>query len=511
VTLGSRWEYLRRIFGRYRHALKAVKSQILDEFCEVTTYHRKYATRLLNGPPPEARRPRRKRRARRPTYSAQTIRLLAAIWEASGYPCAARLKALLPIWLPWAKRRLSISSAVERQLAAISARQMDRRLAAHKSTVKRRLYGRTKPGTLLRHQIPIKTDHWDTRGPGFTEIDLVSSSGDNATGDFIHSLNLTDIHTTWVETRAVMGKSQAGVQTGLEQIRALLPFALKAIDSDNGSEFINHHLLRYCREKSIAFTRGRPYKKDDNAHIEQKNWTHVRKLPGWERYDTPQALEAINTLYAGDLRLMQNLFLPSMKLVEKKRIGSRLRRRYDAPRTPLDRVTECAEANAASVAHLNDLRARIDPFRLSRSIDQQLERIHALANHRHAPKTRSAGAMEAAAPDGKAAGAPTDARPPAFPQGLGRRSASSTAPTAQTETQSQTQKRPTLPKAPPTPMRAKPVDGSSKNTRMTPPTGFRRRSGRSHRATPKPVPASPRKVTFSNGATIRGKLHSQMA
>jgi hypothetical protein len=502
VTLRSRWEYLRRIYDRYRGALKAAKTGILDEFCKVAGYHRKYATRLLNGPPPEAKPPRRKRRARGSTYSVQTIRILAAIWEASGYPWSVRLKAMLPLWLPWVRKHYLISAAVERQLLRISARQMDRRLAAHKRKIKRRLYGRTKPGTLLKHQIPIKTDHWDVRGPGFTEIDLVSSSGDNATGEFIHSLSLTDIHTTWVETRAVMGKSQAHVRAALVQIRAVLPFFLKAIDSDNGSEFINHHLVRYCRDESIAFTRGRPYKKDDNAHIEQKNWTHVRKLLGWERYDSEQALQAINALYTGDLRLMQNLYLPSVKLVEKKRVGSRVRRRYDAPRTPLDRVADCAEANAASVAHLKDLRTRIDPFRLSRSIDQKLERIHALANRRHSPKTRSAGAVEAAAPDGKAAGAQPDARTPAFPQGLGRRSASSTAPTAQTDTPSQRTTTTRITKAPPTPIRAKPADGPSKTTRVTPPTGFRRRSGNSRSRPRRPVAPDPRRATFSNGATI---------
>ena len=231
MTPRGRWEYLRRIYGRYRAGAKEIKSRILDEFCEVTGYHRKYATLLLNGPRPEPRPPRGGRRTRKPTYTPKVISILAAIWEASGYPWSMRLKALLPIWLPWAKKRFRISSAVERQLQSISPRQMDRRLAGHKRTIKRRLYGRTKPGTLLKHQIPIKTDHWDVRGPGFAEIDLVSSSGDRASGDFIHSLNLTDIHTTWVETRAVMGKSQAHVQAALQEIRSGLPFPLKAIDS----------------------------------------------------------------------------------------------------------------------------------------------------------------------------------------------------------------------------------------------------------------------------------------
>jgi hypothetical protein len=436
------------------------------------------------------------------------ISILAAIWEASGYPWSMRLKALLPIWLPWAKKRFGISSAVERQLQSISPRQMDRRLADHKRTIKRRLYGRTKPGSLLKHQIPIKTDHWDVRGPGFAEIDLVSSSGDWASGEFIHSLNLTDIHTAWVETRAVMGKSQAHVQAALQEIRSALPFPLKAIDSDNGSEFINHHLARYCQAESIQFTRGRPYKKDDNAHIEQKNWTHVRKLLGWERYDSEAALAAINTLYTGDLRLLQNLFLPSVKLVEKKRVGSRLRRRYDTARTPLDRVASCPEADAAVVAQFTALRKRLDPFHLSCSVDGQLERIYALANRRHSPKPAHHGAVEAVAPDGKAGVAPTDARLSAFPQGLGKRCASSTAPTAQTDSQSRERTTNQLLAAPPTPLRAKPADGPSKHNRMTPPTGFRRRSRRSHRLPPKTLPANTSRVRFLVARRSRPKLDS---
>jgi hypothetical protein len=410
--------------------------------------------------------------------------VLAAIWEASGYPWSARLKALLPIWLPWGKKRFRLSPEVERELQQISARQMDRRLAPYKSKVGRRIYGRTKPGTLLKHQIPIKTDHWDVKGPGFAEIDLVSHSGNSASGEFLHSLNLTDIHTTWVETRAVMGKGQVRVHAALKEIRAVLPFPLKAIDSDNGSEFINAHLHRYCRAESIQFTRGRPYKKDDNAHIEQKNWTHVRKLLGWVRYDTDTVLAAINELYSGDLRLLQNLFLPSVKLVQKKRVGSRVRRRYDEPRTPLDRVAACADADAEAVAELMALRRRLDPFALSASVDAQLDAIYRLANHRRSPT--SSGAMEAAAPaapDGRAVDARTDARPRALPQalgrplrglpqGLGKRSALPTAPTAHTTPQATTTTD-NITELPP-PSRAK------KRRRKVPPTPPRRRRSRLH-------------------------------
>ena len=178
----------------------------------------------------------------------------------------------------------------------------------------------------------------------------------------MHSLNLTDIHTTWVETAAVLGKSQAAAQAALEELRQALPFRLRGIDSDNGSEFINQHLWDYCQAQEIQFTRGRPYKKDDNAHIEQKNWTHVRKLLGYVRYDSPAAQAAIHALYRHELRLFQNFFLPSVKLVRKERVGSRVRRRYEAPRTPMERVLACPEVSSAVAAQLAKQRARLDPF-----------------------------------------------------------------------------------------------------------------------------------------------------
>jgi len=402
----------------YRAAGRAEKGRILDQVCQVTGYHRKYAVRRLNGPPPESRPPRR--RLRGPTYGKPVDQALRLVWEAANYPWSVRLKALLPRWLPWLKKRLSISPRLEIQLLRISARQIDRRLKPYKVRAKRRLYGRTKPGTLLKHQIPIKAERWEVEQPGYTEIDLVSHSGDRADGEFIHSLTLTDIHTGWTETQAVLGKSQAFVVEALEQIRARLPFELLAIDSDNGSEFINHHLHSYCELLGIKFTRGRPYKKDDNAHVEQKNWTHVRRLVGYLRYDSPKALVAMNELYQGELRSFQNLFMPSVKLMSKTRVGSRLRRRYDQPRTPLDRLVGCRGAKAARVAALKALRDRLDPFKLSETLDRRLRIIHSLSNPRHNPRGR---AMEAAAPVENRNGAVSH-------KGLGKRSAFPTAPTA---------------------------------------------------------------------------------
>jgi len=252
---------------------------MLDEFCLTTGYHRKYAIRLLNGPPPGAQREQRPR-GRKPRYGKQVISILTEVWQAAGYPWSVRLKALLPNWMPWIRQRYRMRAETEQQLLAMSARQMDRRLQTRKREQKRKMYGRTQPGTLLKHHIPVKTDSWDVKSPGFTEVDLVAHSGDAGEGEFAHTLNLTDIHSGWTESRALLGKSEIAVQQALDEIEARLPFRLRGVDSDNGSEFINWHLQRWCDAKQIQLTRGRPYKKDDNAHIEQKNWTHVRKLLG---------------------------------------------------------------------------------------------------------------------------------------------------------------------------------------------------------------------------------------
>jgi len=383
VSRQGRWEYLKAIHPRYQHASRLEKQRILDEFCTVTRYHRKSALRLLNGPRPERQPPAPRRRP--PTYGTRVIQVLAAIWRAAGYPWSLRLKALLPLWLPWARQRFRLTPALEAQLLQLSPRQMDRRLAPSRRPGRTGRYGGTKPGTLLKHHIPLRTDRWDVTVPGFTEIDLVAHSGDCADGEFAHSLNLTDIHTTWVETRAVLGRGQHAVRQALEELRQALPFRLQGIDSDNGSEFINAHLVRYCQHRSIQFTRGRPYKKDDNAHIEQKNWTHVRKLMGYVRYDSPAAVAALNALYQQELRLFQNLFLPSVKLVRKVRVGSRIRRVYDRPQTPFERVRACPEADPAAVAQLTALQAQLDPFALAEAIEDQLARLYALAHHRAAP------------------------------------------------------------------------------------------------------------------------------
>ncbi len=387
----SKQEYLRSIYDRYQHAPRAQKGTMLEEFCKVCGYNRKYAIWLLNRPLPEAT-VRKRGAPRSPTYNRAMVRILAKVWEASGYLCSQRLKAALVHWLPWIRQHFELTQPLEDQLLAISARQMDRRLRETKHIVKRRLYGTTRPGSLLKQMIPIKTDHWDVNRPGYLEIDLVSHSGASAVGEFVHSLDCVDIATCWVERKAVMGKSALGVLNAVTEIEHQLPFPLKGIDSDNGSEFINNRLLAFCQQRpaghTIQFTRSRPYKKDDNAHIEQKNWTHVRKLMGWDRYDTAKAQEAANQLY-DELRIFQNLFQPSMKLRCKIRIGSRLIRRYDTPRTPFERVVESRKGDPKKLAALKHTLKTTDPFELSTRIDQQLQRIYKLASHAdRAPRER---------------------------------------------------------------------------------------------------------------------------
>lgn len=370
-------EYIKAIQTRYIRASRKVRHLILNEFCVTTEYNRKYAIRKLRAPLREEDKGPRKREA---TYGPKVISILAAVWEAAGYPCSTRLKALLGVWLPWIRRRYTLTAEIEEKLLRISPRQIDRRLKSRKAKAGKRLYGRTKPGTLLKHQIPIKTDHWDVTSPGWTEVDTVSHSGNSAEGLFAYTVNQTDILTGWVESRAVLGKGEKGVGNALDEMEQAFPFPIKGIDSDNGGEFVNWHHLRRCQEKNIQPFRGRPYKKDDNAHIEQKNWTHVRKLTGWDRYDTPEAVDALNDLYSNELRLLMNLFLPSTKLLRKERIGSKLVRKYDKPKTPFQRLVDSHQGDQEKIATLKKLKDSIDPFSLVKKIDNKLQRTYKLAH-----------------------------------------------------------------------------------------------------------------------------------
>jgi len=385
MKLEFRMHYLESAVERYLKAGKKGKGRILDELCKVCGYSRKYAIWKLHEGNFQ-RKPRKVVRRRDRIYSLRVLSIMGKVWEVAGYPWSVRLREILRLWLPWIKRHYRLTGEEEGRLLAISPSTIDRHLREQKVRIKRRLYGRTKPGTLLRRQIPVRTDFWDVQEAGYAECDLVSHSGQCSSGEFLYSLNLTDIASTWTETRAVMGKGEPGILGKLEEMRQDLPFKLLGIDSDNGSEFINHHLLRYCDRHDLDFTRSRPYKKDDNAHIEQKNWTHVRKLMGWDRYDSIPALHLMNDLYANELRLYMNLFQPSVKLLKTVRKGSRLRRIYDSPQTPLDRLFKLQATSKTidrdKVEAYQAFRAQLDPFRLAQIVHKKLATIWELAHYR---------------------------------------------------------------------------------------------------------------------------------
>ena len=385
MRLELRMKYCETVYRRYRKASKESKARILDELCQVCGYNRKYAIWKLNRlrDKEKAKTPGKRRRRRK--YGHEVLLIVEEVWKKSGYPWSVRLKEILRLWLPWIKKHYQVTAEVEEKLLEISPSTMDRHLKPLKNKLKRRIYGRTKPGTLLRHKIPVKTDHWDVEQPGYLEADLVSHSGESGYGEFMHSLNFTDIFSQWVETQAVMGKGREGILEAFGKISRRLPFRILGIDSDNGSEFINHHLWNYCEERGIQFTRSRPYKKDDNAHIEQKNWTHVRKLMGWDRYDSPQALVAMNDLYEKELPLYMNLFQPSVKLLKTERKGSRKNRLYSRPLTPLDRLLASEHIDQSQKEELIALREKLDPFELAETVDQKLQQIWKKAHYRYKP------------------------------------------------------------------------------------------------------------------------------
>jgi hypothetical protein len=375
----AKWEYYAMMHVRYHKAKsRKEKSQILSEFCRSHGCHRKHALRLLNAPPPPNRRPERKKRG--VFYGPRVISILESVWEAAGYPWSVRLKAILRLWMPWARKRFSLLPDEEKQLLRISPAQIDRRLCSKKIWIKRKVYGSTKPGKILKHQIPIKTDCWNIRAPGFVESDLVSHCGGNASGLFAHTLNWTDIQSQWDERRAILGRGQFDVLAASASMEEDIPFRLRGLDCDNDGSFINEHLFGYCKERKIQFTRSRPYKKNDNAHIEQKNNTHVREVLGYVRYDTQQAVDAINDLYQNELRLFQNYFQPSVKLVKKVRIGSKVRKKYDKPQTPYQRLLKSKKAHPAKLQTFKERAESWNPFSLAKVMDDKLQRIYALAS-----------------------------------------------------------------------------------------------------------------------------------
>jgi hypothetical protein len=374
----SKKEYLEAIFKRYKKATKAQKHLILDEFCTATQYHRKHAIRLLGGFK-RFSKSQPKPRGPKPVYRApELLKALKKIWLAANQPCSPRLKASLPLWLPsYGPTFGELSPQVRRALNMISSATIDRLLKPVRIQYKKRGRATTKPGTLLRKQIPLKTNQWDESRPGFLEADTVAHCGDTVAGMFAFTLDCVDIATGWTEQRAVWGKGETGVLEQLRHIEHSLPFPLLGFDSDNGSEFLNYHLFRHYteRKKPIQFTRSRAYHKDDNAHVEQKNWTHVRQWLGYDRLDNPLVVPLMNDLFTSQWRLFHNFFLPSVKLLAKERIASKTIRRYDSPKTPYQRVIESPWVTPAIKKELTAQLKTLNPFHLRAAMEMKLNKI----------------------------------------------------------------------------------------------------------------------------------------
>jgi len=375
----SKREYLAAIVKRYRAASRKIKTAILNEFCSTCGYHRKHALRLLR----TFRRFTQKtpaKRGRKPMYDSEILLVpLKRIWKTANLPCSKRLRAMIPLWLPgYIKTYGPISQKTAVALLRISPSSIDRILKPVRARYTKHGRATTKPGTLLRAHIPIKTNQWDESRPGFLEAHTVAHCGGSTEGVYANTLDCVDIATGWTEQRAVWGKNYQDVIDQIKDIEQSLPFPILGFDTDNGSEFLNYHLLRYLTEnriRPVQFTRSRAYKKDDNAHIEQKNWTHVRQWLGYDRLNSPEVVPLMNVLYTTEWRLFLNFFCPSVKLIEKKRVASKTVKRYDKPKTPYQRVLESPEISAETKRALKEQYKTLNPFELRKALEEKLKKI----------------------------------------------------------------------------------------------------------------------------------------
>ena len=370
----SKHELAEAWHGRYLKADRTEKGRLLHEFVETTGYHRKRASVLLRHGPPRARAGRG---GRPQVYSSVVIGALRVVAEASDWLCGKRLAPFLPDLVPalQAEGVLVVESAIREQLLAMSAATIDRRLRPFRLQLRPHGLSTTKPGTLLKQQVPIQTyTPWEEQRPGFVEIDLVAHCGMSTARHYLNTLTVTDVATAWTECVGVWGKGQAAVFSGLEQVRERLPFPLLGIDSDNGSEFLNAHLVRYCEQERITFTRSRPYWKNDQAHVEQKNWSVVRRLLGYGRYESEEALAELNATYAL-LRIWINHWQPTLKLVGKEREGAKVKKRYDMARTPYRRVLAAVELGEEAKVRLEREHGEWGPVALRRACEAAAERL----------------------------------------------------------------------------------------------------------------------------------------
>jgi hypothetical protein len=368
-------DWLPKLQVRYARRGREGKSRMLDELCDDYKYERKYAIKLLSGglaaasgkahPGPERR-------------YGEVQAVVQAIWLAAEQPCGKRLVPILRQWLPYYERRFEPLSRGQRQLVGqISAATLDRLLAPARAQQVERGRGGTKPGSLLRSEIPIRTGTWDLSRPGYLEADSVAHCGGSLAGEFIWSLTYTDILSGWTEGGAVWNKGAAGVLAATRQVEERLPFALLGFDSDNGGEFLNHHLWSYMRERpaAVEFTRSRPYHSDDNAHVEQKNWTWARQLLGYGRLEDPALVALISALYREVWAPWQNFFLPCFKLQSKWREGSHWRKRYEVPKTAYHRLCAPGMLGLKARRALRDRYESLDPFALKDELETKLKQI----------------------------------------------------------------------------------------------------------------------------------------
>lgn len=367
-------QYLNKLRERYRKATKKQRGRILNEFVETTGYHRKHAIALLRGKRQHHNRQVPIRHPRQRIYTDEDKRAVLWLAELFDQIGSKRLRAAMDVELKniYRQRHLRVSAACFKRLQRISPATMDRLRHAERRPPGRRRGG-TKPGTLLKSQIPIRTfADWDDKRPGFEEIDLVQHDGGNPRDFFACTLNATDVCTGWTEMYAVPTKAQKHVFAALGHIRLRLPFPLLGLDSDNGAEFINDQLVRYCTAEKITFTRSRTGRKNDNPFVEQKNWSVVRRLVGYARYDTLRQVNQLNALYVV-ARLYVNHFVPVQKLVSKVREGRKTHKVFDAYKTPYRRVLDSADVSETAKRRLRTIHAALDVVLLKRQIDALLD------------------------------------------------------------------------------------------------------------------------------------------
>ena len=370
----SKRKYLTKIKGRYKRANRKAKARILDEFCEVCGHHRKHAIRLLNQKHPN----KRKRPGRPPKYGKKEREIIENIWLNSDRPCSARLIGTLREWLPAYEIEYgALDEHLRNKILGIRPRTLDRLLTPSRKRYGTRGLSGTRSVTILKNQIPIKTSHHAINKPGYMAADTVAHCGNSLEGSFVWSLTFTDIFSGWTENAAVWNKGQHGVCERLRIMEEKLYFELKGFHSDNGGEFINYHLHSYYRnreENPIEMTRGRPGKKNDNPHVEQKNWTHVRCLLGYSRIDDQKLVKKINDLYALWNQL-NNFFCASRRLILKEKRGSKYYKKYDEAMTPCERLLKSGALSAAQKEALSAAKLKLNPYQLRKAIDSKQNAI----------------------------------------------------------------------------------------------------------------------------------------